>query len=109
MSVVVSQLVDKVIEILSYAHGVSERERELIEESFVDALATRYVSSCEFDFLEIARRIADERIDDLSDEAFDAVMGDSFDERVEGRIEDIVREEVDAVLRRMSQNPESDD
>ena len=36
-------------------------------------------------------------------------MGDSFDERVEGRIADIVREEVDAVLRRMSQNPESDD
>lgn len=108
MSVFVSQLVDKVIEILS-AHGVSERERELIVEAIVDALATRFVNSRDFDFLEIIRRIAEERVDDLSDEAFDALMDDSFAERVDGRYEDIVREEVDAVLRRTFRNPESDD
>ncbi len=107
MSVFVSQLVEKVIEILA-AHGVSERERELIEETVFAALAARFADSYDFNLPEIIQRIAGESVDNLSEEDFDALTG-SVAEPVEGRIEEIIREEVEAVLRRMPRNPDSDD
>jgi hypothetical protein len=107
MSVFVSQLVEKMIEIL-FPHGVSERERELIEEAVIAALAARYVDSCDFNLPEIIERIAGESVDNLSEEDFDALT-DSVAEPIESRFEDIVREEVEAVLRRLPRNPDSDD
>ena len=103
MSVFVSQLVEEVIKIL-YARGVSERERELIEEATSCALATRYVSSYDFNLHEIIERVTVDRVDNLSEEEFDVLTG-SVGEHVESRIEDLVREEVDDVLRRMRDNP----